>query len=85
MTRSATVHLLILGATLTRPGDADRAWELSAEAARRAEDDYNRLARMCAEGYQAPLAVNRGDIALSDRLAGHAESAVGHTLSDSIP
>ena len=79
----ATVHRLILGVTLMWLGDADRAWELLAEAARRAEDDDNRLARMCAEGYQALLAVNRGDIALSDRLAGHAESAVGHTLSDS--
>jgi ATP/maltotriose-dependent transcriptional regulator MalT len=79
----ATVHRLILGVTLMWLGDADRAWELLAEAARRAEDDDNRLARMCAEGYQALLAVNRGDIALADRLAGHAESAVGHTLSDS--
>lgn len=79
----ATVHRLILGVTLMWPGDADRAWELLAEAARRAEDDDNRLARMCAEGYQAVLAVNRDDIALADRLAGHAESAVGRTLSDS--
>ena len=63
----AGVHRLILGVTLMWLGDADRAWELLAEAARRAEDDDNRLARMCAEGYQALLAVNRGDIALADR------------------
>ena len=38
---------------------------------------------MCAEGYLALLAVNRGDLALVDSLVGGAESAVGQTLSDS--
>jgi LuxR family transcriptional regulator, maltose regulon positive regulatory protein len=79
----ATVHRLILGVTLTWLGDADRAWELLVEAVRRADDDDNRLAYMCAEGYQALLAVNRGDLALADSLAGDAESAVGQTLSES--
>jgi LuxR family maltose regulon positive regulatory protein len=79
----ATVHRLVLGMVSMWLGDADRAWELLAEAARRAEDDDNRLACLCAEGYQALLAVNRGDIALADRLAGDAESAVGRTLSES--
>jgi LuxR family transcriptional regulator, maltose regulon positive regulatory protein len=79
----ATVHRLILGVTLTWLGDADRAWELLGEAARRADDDDNRLAYLCAEGYQALLAVNRGDLALADSLAGDAESAVGQTLSES--
>jgi glycogen debranching enzyme len=52
-------------------------------AVRRAEDDENRLACLCAEGYQALLAVNRGDLAVADSLAGDAESAVGQTLSES--
>jgi len=64
-------------------GDADRACELLAEAARRADDDNNRLAYLCAAGYQALPAVNRGDLVLADSLVGDAESAVGRTLSDS--
>ena len=79
----ATVHRLILGVTLTWLGDADHARELLVEAARRADDDDNQLAYRCAEGYQALLAVNRGDLALADSLAGDAESAVGQTLSES--
>jgi LuxR family transcriptional regulator, maltose regulon positive regulatory protein len=80
---TATVHRLVLGMASMWLGDADRAWELLAEAARRAEDDNNRLGRLCAEGYQALLAVNRGDLALADSLAGDGESAVGQTLSES--
>ena len=38
---------------------------------------------ICAEGYRALLAVNRGDLALADSLAADAESAVGRTLSES--
>ena len=79
----ATVHRLILGVTLAWLGDADRARELLAEAARRADADDNDLAYRCAQGYQALLAVNRGDLALADSLAGDAESAVGQTLSES--
>ena len=79
----ATVHRLILGVTLTWLGNADHAWDLLVEAARRADDDDNRLAYACAEGYQALLAVNRGDLALADSLAGDAETAVGQTLSES--
>jgi LuxR family transcriptional regulator, maltose regulon positive regulatory protein len=79
----ATVHRLVLGMASMWLGDTDRAWELLGEAARRAEDDNNRLARLCAEGYLALLAVNRGDLALADSLAGEAESAVGQTLSES--
>jgi LuxR family maltose regulon positive regulatory protein len=79
----ATVHRLILSVTLTWLGNAELARELLAEAAQRAEDDDNRLAYLCAEGYQALLAVDRGDLALADSLAGDAESAVGHTLSES--
>ena len=79
----AIVHRLVLGMTSMWLGDADRAWELLAEAAWRAEDDNNRLAYLCAAGYQALLAVNRRDLALADSLVGDAESAVGRTLSDS--
>jgi ATP/maltotriose-dependent transcriptional regulator MalT len=79
----ATVHRLILGVTLMWLGDADRARELLVEAARRADEDDNRLAYRCAQGYQALLAVNRGDLALADSLAGDGESAVGQTLSES--
>ena len=79
----ATVHRLVLGMASMWLGDADRAWELLVEAARRAEDDDNHLAYLCAAGYQALLAVNRGDLALADSLVGDAESAVGQTLSDS--
>ncbi len=79
----ATVHRLVLGMTSMWLGDADRAWGLLVEAARRAEDDGNQLASICAEGYRALLAVNRGDLALADSLAADAESAVGRTLSES--
>jgi LuxR family transcriptional regulator, maltose regulon positive regulatory protein len=79
----ATVRPLMLGVTLTWLGDADQAWELLVQAARRAHDDDNHLAYRCAQGYQALLAVNRGDLALADSLAGDAESAVGQTLSES--
>ena len=79
----ATVHRLVLGMASMWPEDADRAWELLVDAARRAEDDGNQLASIYAEGYRALLAVNRGDLALADSLAGDAESTVGHTLSES--
>jgi len=79
----ATVHRLVLGMASMWLGDADRAWELLVEAARRAEDDGNQLASICAGGYRALLAVNRGDLALADSLAADAESAVGQTLSES--
>ena len=79
----ATVHQLVLGMASMWLGDAGRAWELLVEAARRAEDDNNHLAYLCAAGYQALLAVNRGDLALAGSLVGDAESAVGRTLSDS--
>jgi LuxR family maltose regulon positive regulatory protein len=79
----ATVYRLLLGVTLTWLGDADCARELLVEAARRAEDDDNHLAYRCAQGYQALLAVTRGDLALADSLAGDGESAVGQTLSAS--
>jgi LuxR family transcriptional regulator, maltose regulon positive regulatory protein len=79
----ATVHRLVLGMASMWLGDADRAWELLVEAARRAEDDGNQLASICAGGYRALLAVNRGDLALANSLAADAESAVGHTLSES--
>ena len=79
----ATVHRLVLGMASMWLGDTARAWELLAEAARRAEDDGNQLASICAEGYRALLAVNRGDLTLADSLVGDAESAVGRTLSDS--
>ena len=79
----ATVHRLVQGISSMWLGDADRARELLAEAARRAEDDGNRLAYIYAEGCRALLAVNRGDLALADSLVADAESAVGQTLSDS--
>ena len=79
----ATVHRLVLGMASMWPEDADRAWELLVDAARRAEDDGNQLASIYAEGYRALLAVNRGDLALADSLAGDAECTVGHTLSES--
>jgi LuxR family transcriptional regulator, maltose regulon positive regulatory protein len=79
----ATVHRLVLGMASMWLGDTDRAWELLAEAARRAEDDNNHLAYLCAEGYRALLAVNRGDLVLAGALVGDAESAVGRTLSAS--
>jgi LuxR family maltose regulon positive regulatory protein len=79
----ATVHRLVQGISSMWLGDADRAWELLAEAARRAEGDGNRLAYIYAEGCQALLAIDRGDLALADSLVLDAQSAVGQTLSDS--
>jgi ATP/maltotriose-dependent transcriptional regulator MalT len=79
----ATVHRLVQGISSMWLGDADRARELLAEAARRAEGDGNRLACIYAGGCLALLAVNRGDLALADSLVLDAESAVGQTLSDS--
>ena len=79
----ATVHRLVQGISWMWLGDADRARELLVEAARRAEDDGNRLAYIYAEGCRALLAVTRGDLALADSLVADAESAVGRALSDS--
>ena len=79
----ATVHRLVQGISWMWLGDTGRAGELLVEAARRAEDDGNRLAYIYAEGCRALLAVNRGDLALADSLVADAESAVGQTLSDS--
>jgi len=79
----ATASRLLLGMASMWLGDADLAWELLAEVARRAEDDSNHLARLCAEGYQALLAVNRGDLALAESIVSVTESAVGQTLSES--
>ena len=79
----ATVHRLIQGISWMWLGDTDRARELLVEAARRAEDDGNRLAYIYAEGCRALLAVNRGDLVLANSLVADAESAVGQTLSDS--
>src|SRR5262249_36059472 len=64
-------------------GDADRARELLAEAARRAESDDNRLAYIYALGCLALLAASHGDLALADALVADAESVVGRTLSGS--
>ena len=79
----ATVHRLVQGISSMWLGDADRAWELLAEAARRAEGDGNRLAYIYSEGCLALLALNRGDLALADSLVLDAQSAVGQALSDS--
>jgi LuxR family maltose regulon positive regulatory protein len=79
----ATVHRLVQGISWMWLGDTGRARELLVEAARRAEDDGNRLAYIYAEGCRALLAVNWGDLALADSLAADAESAVGQTLSGS--
>ena len=79
----ATVHRLVQGISWMWLGDADRARELLVEAARRAEDDGNRLAYIYAEGCRALLAVTRGDLALADSLVADAESVVGRALSDS--
>ena len=79
----ATVHRLVQGISSMWLGDTDRAGELVAEAARRAEGDGNRLAYIYAEGCLALLAVNRGDLVLADSLVLDAQSAVGQTLSDS--
>jgi LuxR family maltose regulon positive regulatory protein len=78
----ATVQRLVQGISSMWLGDADRAGELLAEAARWAEGDGNRLAYIYAEGCLAVLAVNRGDLALADSLVLDAQSAVGATLSD---
>jgi LuxR family maltose regulon positive regulatory protein len=79
----ATVHRLVQGISSMWLGDADRARDLLAEAARRAESDGNRLAYTYAEGCLALLAVNHGDLALAGSLVLDAESAVAQTLSDS--
>jgi LuxR family transcriptional regulator, maltose regulon positive regulatory protein len=79
----STVHRLVPGMTSMWLGDAGHAWDLLIEAAWRARDDDNRLAYLCAAGYQALLAVNRGDLTLAGSLVGDAESVVGRTLSDS--
>ena len=79
----ATVHRLVQGISSMWLGDADRAWELLTEAARRAEGDGNRLAYIYAEGCLALLAVDREDLTLAGSLVLDAESAVGQTLSDS--
>jgi len=55
----ATVHRLVQGISWMWLGDTGRAGELLVEAARRAEDDGNRLAYIYAEGCRALLAVNR--------------------------
>jgi ATP/maltotriose-dependent transcriptional regulator MalT len=79
----ATVHRLVQGISSMWLGDADRARDLLAEAARRAESDGNRLAYIYAEGCLALLTVNHGDLALAGSLVLDAESAVAQTLSDS--
>jgi LuxR family maltose regulon positive regulatory protein len=79
----ATVHRLVQGISWMWLGDTGRARELLVEAARRAEDDGNRLAYIYAEGCRALLAVNRRDLVLADSLVAGAESAVGQALSDS--
>jgi LuxR family transcriptional regulator, maltose regulon positive regulatory protein len=79
----ATVHRLVQGVSSMWLGDADRARELLAEAARRAEGDDNRLAYIYAQGCLALLATSHGDLALADALVADADSVVGRTLSDS--
>jgi LuxR family transcriptional regulator, maltose regulon positive regulatory protein len=79
----ATVNRLVHGVSSMWLGDADRARELLAEAARRAEGDSNRLAYIYAQGCLALMAVDHGDLALADALVADAESVVGQTLSDS--
>jgi LuxR family maltose regulon positive regulatory protein len=79
----ATVHRLVQGVSSMWLGDADRARELLAEAARRAEGDDNRLAYIYAQGCLALMATSHGDLALADALVADAESVVGRTLSDS--
>ena len=79
----ATVHRLVQGVSSMWLGDADRARELLAEAARRAESDDNRLAYIYAQGCLALLATSHGHLALADALVADAESVVGQTLSDS--
>jgi LuxR family maltose regulon positive regulatory protein len=79
----ATVHRLVQGVSSMWLGDADRARELLAEAARRAEGDDNRLAYIYAQGCLALLATSHGDLALADALVADAQAVVGQTLSDS--
>jgi len=79
----ATVHRLVQGVSSMWLGDADRARELLAEAARRAEGDDNRLAYIYAQGCLALLATTHGDLALADALVADAQAVVGQTLSDS--
>jgi LuxR family maltose regulon positive regulatory protein len=80
---TATVHRLVQGVSSMWLGDADRARELLAEAARRAEGDDNRLAYIYAQGCLALLATSHGDLALADALVADAQAVVGQTLSDS--
>jgi LuxR family transcriptional regulator, maltose regulon positive regulatory protein len=80
---TATVHRLVQGVSSMWLGDADRAWELLAEAARRAEGDDNRLAYIYAQGCLALLATSHGDLALADALVADAQAVVRQTLSDS--
>ena len=79
----ATVHRLVHGVSSMWLGDADRARDLLAEAARRAAGDTNRLAYIYAQGCLALMAVDQGDLALADALVADAESVVGQTLSGS--
>lgn len=78
----ATVHRLVQGISSMWLADSSSARELLAEAARRAEADGNRLAYIYAQGCQALIAENRGDLALADSLVLDAESAIAETLSD---
>ena len=64
----ATVHRLVQGISSMWLGDADRARELLAEAARPAVGDGNRLAYIYAEGCLALMAVNHGDLASRGRV-----------------
>ena len=80
---TATVHRLVQGISSMWLGDADRAGELLAEAARWAEGDGNRLAYIYAQGCLALLAVNRGDLGLADSLVLGAQATAVQTLSDS--
>lgn len=77
-----TVHRLVQGISWMWRGDSGRAGELLTEASRRAEADGNRLAYIYAQGYQALMAVERGDLALAGTLAADAESVIEQTLSD---
>jgi ATP/maltotriose-dependent transcriptional regulator MalT len=77
-----TVHRLVDGIAAMWLGDADRARDLLAEAARRAETDGNRLAVIYAAGCQALLALSRHDLDLAGSLVNAAEDTVTETLSD---
>jgi LuxR family maltose regulon positive regulatory protein len=78
----ATVHRLVQGISWMWLGDFGRARELLTEAARRAEADGNRLAYIYAQGCRALMAVDRGDLALTDTLVLDAESVIERTLSE---